>query len=130
MTPKKQLTRSDVPTDNRLRPTDRLRSPTDFKRVYETGRSAGDGCMVVYVCRNDLGRTRLGMSVSRKVGGAVERNKWKRHVREAFRLNRNELPTGLDVVAVARSKTDDLTQAASLLIQLVGRAANKLSRAS
>ncbi len=85
--------------------------------------------MVVYVFPNELGRTRLGLSVSRKVGGAVERNRWKRRMREAFRLNRKSLPEGLDVIAVARTTFDNLAHAGSELVALVGRAANKLSRA-
>lgn len=47
-------------------------------------------------------RTRLGMAVSRRVGGAVERNRVKRHIREWFRQSRCALPTGVDLVIIAR----------------------------
>ena len=61
-----------------------------------------DGRLVIYVARNELGHTRLGLSVSRKVGKAVLRNRIKRLLREAFRLCRHELPAGYDLICIPR----------------------------
>ncbi len=77
---------------------DRLRRQADFDRVYHTKVYAADDVLVVNAARNELGHTRLGLSVSRKVGNAVVRNHWKRRIREAFRLQRANFPPGLDVV--------------------------------
>src|SRR5581483_10853280 len=79
-----------------------LRRPQDFRRVFERRRSAADSRLIVYGCENGLSHLRLGLSVSRKVGSAVRRNRLRRLYREAFRLTRDELPTGLDLVLVPR----------------------------
>jgi ribonuclease P protein component len=91
--------------DQRFPKSHRLKSPADFRRVYERRRSASNGRLTVFGCENDLGLTRLGLSVSRKVGGAIVRNRWKRMLREAFRLSREKLPAGLDLVVVAKDST-------------------------
>jgi ribonuclease P protein component len=75
---------------------------SDFRRVYDRRCSTSDGNLVVYACENELPFSRLGVSVSRKLGGAVERNRLKRLLREAYRLSRSELPTGLDLVLIPR----------------------------
>jgi ribonuclease P protein component len=79
-----------------------LRRPTDFRRVYDFRRSASDHFLIVYACPNKLPYLRLGLSVSRKVGKATQRNRLRRLFREAFRLMRPHLPTGLDLVLIPR----------------------------
>ncbi len=71
----------------------RLSSPAAFRSVFSTGRS---------YARGSVGPARAGFVVSRKVGGAVARNRAKRLLREALRLEGKEIPEGLDVVVVAR----------------------------
>jgi ribonuclease P protein component len=75
-----------------------LRKAAEFERVYANDTYAADGVLVVNAATNDLGISRLGLSISRKYGPAVVRNRWKRLIREAFRKSRQQLPAGLDLV--------------------------------
>lgn len=85
-----------------FRPADRVRRQADFDRVFRARCYAADQTLVVQACANGLPYTRLGLSISRRVGNAVLRNRWKRLIREVFRLHRSELPCGLDLVARPR----------------------------
>jgi ribonuclease P protein component len=77
-----------------------LRHQADFARVFQAEAVASDGVLVLAGCPNQLDFSRLGLSVSRKVGSAVVRNRWKRLIREAFR--HAQLPAGFDLVARPR----------------------------
>ena len=82
-----------------------LKENYEFRRVYQRGSSAVNGSMVVYCRKNRLGRTRLGITASTKIGNAVTRNRARRRLREVFRLASPGLKQGWDVVLVARART-------------------------
>lgn len=79
----------------------RLTHAREFQRVFggraSVARGPG-GCVRVHALPNGLDRPRLGLSIGRRVGGAVVRNRLKRLIREAFRLEQTALPAGLDFV--------------------------------
>lgn len=89
-------------TSQRFRYRERLRLRNDYDRVFSERRSSGDGVLVVYVADNGLAWSRLGLSVSRRVGNAVIRHYVRRRIREAFRLSKDTLPKGLDIICVAQ----------------------------
>jgi ribonuclease P protein component len=87
----------------------------DFERVYREGRSHGNRFLVLYAFprgaeADEEGETRLGISVSRRVGAAVERNAVKRALREAFWSLDRELPASHDFVLVARPDVSGLIE--------------------
>lgn len=89
----------------------RLSRSGEFDRVYREGRSHASRHLVVYAFpRSDADSPRLGVSVGRKLGGAVERNRVKRLLREAFWARAEALPDGLDFVIVARPAAGELAR--------------------
>ena len=85
----------------------RLRRKADFEAAYARGRRFANGFFAVTVYSNCLGWPRLGLAVAvRAAGGAVERNRIRRIVRESFRLHQHEIPA-LDLVVSARPKARD-----------------------
>ena len=107
----------------------RLSRRRDFERVVRTACSVADRQLVVYVADNDLARTRLGISVGKRIGPAVKRNRVKRLIRESFRLLQHDLPAGLDVLVVAKPTDHPSLEAYRCsLLDLVRRGSRKLRR--
>ena len=88
----------------------RLRKSPEFKAVFDARNVASDGVLLVFALPNELGRSRLGLSVSRKVGNAVVRNRWKRLIREAFRRNKHEISRNVDLVIIPQRGAELPTQ--------------------
>jgi ribonuclease P protein component len=115
--------------DQRFPRSLRIRRQADFDRIYEQSVVAADSVLVVRGCRNGLATPRLGLTVSRKVGKAVVRNRWKRLIREAFRRSRGELPDGLDlVVRPSRDAEPDYGPIAESLVKLARQLDRRLTR--
>ena len=79
-----------------------LKKNQDFQKVYRAADSKANRYLVLYRLENGLSKNRIGISVSKKVGNSVVRHRITRLIREAYRLNRNQLASGKDIVVVAR----------------------------
>lgn len=91
--------------DNRFRWHERLHRKADFSRVIRQGQRVSASGLILWVHRSPEGTTppRLGLAIPRSYGKAVDRNRLKRLLREAFRLNKAKLPPGVDMVFSARA---------------------------
>ena len=85
--------------------TDVITRDYEFRRLYSKGTSAGTSRIVLYCRKNRLPVNRLGLTVSTKIGKAVQRNRIRRRFREIYRLNEEKLSQGWDIVLVARGKS-------------------------
>ncbi len=113
----------------RFRPRQRLTHARQFEAVYAARVSRSSGPLVVHAAPNGLEFVRLGLSVGKRAGGAVQRNAFKRRIREAFRLVQHELPlgAGLDIVVSVRAhEPREAGEYQRLLLDLVGKVAGDL----
>ncbi len=110
----------------------RISRENDFRRIFAEGRSSADASLVVYALANDLGFSRLGVVAPRRLGKAVERNRAKRRVREAFRATRAQgaLPVGLDLIVIARKSACnvDFDSLKCSLVKLAREAAGQCAK--
>lgn len=115
----------------RLRFARRLRilRRADFERAMKEGLQADDARMTLWALSNRRAKTRLGLVVGRKHGTAVRRNRIKRVLREAFRLSRPQLPTGLDLVCAPRTGGDiRLESCRESFVRLATRLSRRLAK--
>ncbi|MCM1364269.1 MAG: ribonuclease P protein component [Faecalibacterium sp.] len=84
-----------------------LNQNTDFRRLYYRGKSCAKPALVVYAMKNRVGICRVGITTSKKIGNAVERNRSRRIIRAAYQsiLKDNSIKGNWDFVFVARTKT-------------------------
>ena len=87
---------------------DRIRKRPEYKRIYDQGRKISSRSFVLFLLKNDLRRPRLGLTMTRRIGGAVERNRARRLLREWFRRKKKELP-GVDLIVNGKIGIDRLT---------------------
>ena len=81
-----------------------LKENSMFRRLYAKGKSAANSYLVIYCRRNGTETNRIGFTVSKKLGGAVVRNRVRRRLREVYRLHEEQFAPGWDIVVVARSR--------------------------
>ena len=108
----------------KMNPAVTVKENYEFRRIYRKGRSVVSPCLVVYCQKNRRGQSRLGVTVSTKLGHAVVRNRMRRRLREIVRLNEAKLRSGYDIVIVARRAALEADHAA--LTNAFLRAADKL----
>ena len=81
-----------------------MRYNSDFRRLYNKGNSVAAGFLVIYYKRKNCDKNVLGITVSKKIGKAVKRNRVRRLIKECYRLRENEIKAGYHIVFVARSR--------------------------
>lgn len=79
-----------------------------FRRLYHSGSQAANRYLVLYCRKNHSPENRVGITVSKKLGKAVVRNRTRRRLREVYRLNESRFRSGYDIVVVARSRAVDV----------------------
>lgn len=84
-----------------------LKNNREFNLVYRTGRSIANRTLIMYVRKNDLDYNRIGITVSKKVGNSIVRHRVTRLIRESYRLNKEKMVQGFDIIVVARNSVKD-----------------------
>lgn len=116
-----------MPHPNAFPKRERLASRKDFDHIFERRCSVSDARIIVYAFPNGLDYARVGFGVSKKFGSAVTRNRFRRIYREAFRLIKRELPTGLDLMILPKARLEPkLLEIQESLKKLVPLVAKKL----
>ena len=81
----------------------RLKSNREFRNVYDTGKSFANKYVVIFFVKNNLDYNRIGVSATKKLGNSVLRNKTRRRIKEAYRLNQDKVRQGYDIVFLTRA---------------------------
>ncbi len=113
----------------RFQKHEHLLTPAQFQQVYDRRQSVADSIMIVYARENGLPYSRIGLSISKKYGGAVQRVRLRRLYREAFRLLKEELPVGLDFVLIPRGREEPtFASVRHSLVKLVRQVHKKIAK--
>jgi len=93
----------------KLKKAYRIKKNEHFQLVFKKGKSFANRELVIYYKRNPLqGHFRVGLSVGKKIGNAVTRNRIKRYLREAFTQLENEIVPDIDIIIIARNRTAEM----------------------
>lgn len=87
--------------------SERIKKNSQFRFIYSRGKSYSNDKLVLYIFRNKKNINRIGLSVSKKVGKSVVRNRIKRLIKESYRLNKDMYRSGYDLIFIARNKSKD-----------------------
>ena len=86
-----------------------IKSYHDFKKAYDHGRSFGNRNLILYTRKNGTNKTRIGITISKKTGKAVVRNKIRRQMKEIYRELEPNIKDGYDLVFIVRRNVPDIT---------------------
>ncbi|SCG84570.1 ribonuclease P [Proteiniborus sp. DW1] len=86
----------------------RLKSNRDFRKTYDKGKSFANKYLVIFFVKNGLENSRVGVAVTKKLGNSVIRNRVRRRIREAYRLNEYKVKQGYDIIFLSRVSARDV----------------------
>lgn len=87
----------------------RLRSNMEFRKVYSGGKNYWNRNLVLYVKKNNIGNTRVGYSITKKIGNSVIRNKIRRRMKEIYRLNFKCIKSNYDLIFIPKKNVVDIS---------------------
>jgi ribonuclease P protein component len=86
----------------------RLRKNEDFKKVYKYGKNYYNRNLIMYIMKNELEDTRIGFTVSKKIGNSVVRNRVKRRIKEIVRKNLKSIKEGYDIILIPKKNVSEI----------------------
>ncbi|OLS02717.1 ribonuclease P protein component [Tissierella creatinophila] len=87
----------------------RIRKNMEFKNIYKVGKNYWNRNLILYVKNNGLNETRVGYTITKKIGNAVTRNKIRRRMKEIYRLNFHNIKDGYDLIFIAKRSIVDIS---------------------
>ncbi|MBC8590883.1 ribonuclease P protein component [Wansuia hejianensis] len=87
----------------------RLRKNMEFKKVYDCGKNYWNRNLIMYVKTNNLDKTRVGYTITKKIGNSVVRNKIRRRMKEIYRLNFHNIKEGYDIVFIPKKNVVNMS---------------------
>ncbi|WP_353094607.1 ribonuclease P protein component [Tissierella praeacuta] len=87
----------------------RLRSNIEFRKVYSSGKNYWNRNLVLYMRKNSVGNTRVGYSITKKIGNSVVRNKIRRRMKEIYRLNFDKIKGNYDLIFIPKKNVVDIS---------------------